>query len=191
MGITKRFQVFVSSTYLDLKEERQKVLHCLLGMGCFPAGMEFFPADDRDSWSNITQVIDDSDYYLLIIGGRYGSVDSKGLSFTEKEFRYAAEKGIPVLAFLHSNPEEIPAKNFELDSDLRQRLFEFRASVESKHLCQYWKNGNDLCIEVAVSLSSTIRTSPAVGWTRGGIEPIARSSSFFVTRHTELTKAYT
>jgi hypothetical protein len=34
--------------------------------------MELFPAADEDQWSLIIGVIDECDYYLLILGGRYG-----------------------------------------------------------------------------------------------------------------------
>jgi hypothetical protein len=49
-------------------------------------------------------VIDDCDYYLLIIGGRYGSTDPEGVSYTEKEYEYAIEHGIKVIALLHELP---------------------------------------------------------------------------------------
>jgi hypothetical protein len=96
----KRYQVFVSSTYTDLIEERAAVTSCLLDNDCIPVGMEQFPAMPMSQWEYITKMIDSSDYYLLILAGRYGFIDSKsGLSYTEKEFQYALEQGIPVLAF--------------------------------------------------------------------------------------------
>ena len=33
----RRYQVFVSSTFDDLEEERREVIQALLSMGCFPA----------------------------------------------------------------------------------------------------------------------------------------------------------
>ena len=97
----KRYQVFVSSTYADLKEERQHVLQALMEMDCIPAGMELFPAADEEQWEFIKKVIDDCDYYLLIIGGRYGSTTDDGISYTEKEFDYAVENGLKVVALIH------------------------------------------------------------------------------------------
>lgn len=85
----KRYQVFVSSTYSDLHEERSKVIQTLMEMDCIPAGMELFPAIDQEQFEFIKKVIDDCDYYLLIIGGRYGSLTNDGISFTEKEYDYA------------------------------------------------------------------------------------------------------
>src|SRR3972149_6915406 len=104
----KRYQVFVSSTYTDLKEERQHVIKALMEVNCIPSGMELFPAADEEQWAFIKRVIDDCDYYLLIIGGRYGSVTSEGISYTEMEYEYALKIGQPILAFLHGNPDELP-----------------------------------------------------------------------------------
>jgi len=36
--------------------------------------MELFPASNKKQWTIIKRVIDDSDFYLLIIAGRYGSL---------------------------------------------------------------------------------------------------------------------
>ncbi|WP_289301301.1 DUF4062 domain-containing protein [Sporofaciens musculi] len=95
----KRYQIFVSSTFVDLKKERAAVLESILHLKCFPAGMELFPSASESQFNYIKRIIDDSDYYILLIGGRYGD-DSMGLSYTEQEFDYAAGKGIPILAFL-------------------------------------------------------------------------------------------
>jgi hypothetical protein len=90
--INKRYQVFISSTYADLKEERRYVMQSLMEMDCIPTEMELFPATDEEQWIFIKKIIDDCDYYLLIIGGRYGSITDEGISYTEKEFDYAREK---------------------------------------------------------------------------------------------------
>jgi len=61
----KKYQVFVSSTYKDLTEERQEVIQALLELDCIPVGMEMFPAADDDQWTLIKRLIDDCDYYIL------------------------------------------------------------------------------------------------------------------------------
>ena len=80
----KRYQVFVSSTYADLKNERQNVIRTLMEMDCIPAGMELFPAADEEQLDFIKSIIHDCDYYLIIVGGRYGSTMPDGISYTEK-----------------------------------------------------------------------------------------------------------
>lgn len=162
----KRYQVFVSSTYADLKEERQKVFQTLIEMDCIPAGMELFPAADEEQWEFIKRVIDDCDYYIVIIGGRYGSTTIEGISYTEKEYDYAIDKGIKVLAFLHENPEIIPLEKSEKDSELRQRLYEFRKKVSQNRLVKFWTRADELPGLVALSLQKTIKTYPAIGWVR-------------------------
>ncbi|EQA2051359.1 DUF4062 domain-containing protein, partial [Escherichia coli] len=99
----KRYQVFVSSTFADLEEERQEVMQALLELDCMPAGMELFPATNSDQWSLIKKIIDDSDYYIVILAGRYGSIGPDGISYTEMEYRYALETGKPVIGFIHKD----------------------------------------------------------------------------------------
>src|SRR5436190_3612700 len=128
----KRFQVFVSSTYDDLQKERQEVMHALLELDCIPSGMELFPAANESQWSLIKRVIDDCDYYILIIGGRYGSVGPEGVSYTEMEYRYAISIGKPTIAFLHADPAEITANKSESSTeveDLRSELQRVRTTA--------------------------------------------------------------
>ena len=73
----KRYQVFISSTYSDLKEERGKVMQTVMSLDCIPAGMEFFTAIDSEQLEFIKKIIDDCDYYILIIGGKYGSMTDR------------------------------------------------------------------------------------------------------------------
>jgi|SRR5215467_5946303 len=74
----RRFQVFISSTYRDLEQERQKVLQAVLEMKAFPSGMELFPSADDEQWEFIKGEIDSSDYYIVIVAGKYGSLAPDG-----------------------------------------------------------------------------------------------------------------
>lgn len=165
----KRYQVFVSSTYSDLKEERQKVMHTLMDMNCIPVGMEFFPSIDKEQFAYIKRVIDDSDYYVLILGGRYGSLSETGLSYTEMEFDYALSKQIPIVAFLHKDLDSIPLGKSEKDEEKRQLLEKFRTKVCSGRLVKFWSNADELCGQVAVSLLQTISQFSATGWVRANL----------------------
>jgi hypothetical protein len=42
-----KYQIFVSSTYEDLKDERAEVIKACLNMGHIPVGMEMFNAADQ------------------------------------------------------------------------------------------------------------------------------------------------
>jgi hypothetical protein len=92
----KQHKVFVSSTFLDLRNARQEVLQTLLRADCFPSGMELFPAADEEQFEYIKKKIDASDIYILITAGRYGSIHPKTkLSYTEMEYDYAVAQKNP------------------------------------------------------------------------------------------------
>lgn len=165
-----RYQVFLSSTFRDLREERQAALEAILELGHFPAGMEAFPAADATPWELIRTIIADSDYYVLIIGGKYGSTGPEGISYTEMEFNLALELKKPVLAFLHGSPDDIPAGKTELDPEARLRLTQFRERV-SERICKTWTSKESLKAAVLLALVHAIRTKPAFGWIRNeGLE---------------------
>lgn len=164
----KRFQVFVSSTFTDLIDERREVIQTIMQMDCIPAGMELFPAADEEQWAFIRKVIDDCDYYILIVGGRYGSTTAEGISYTEKEYEYAVSKGIHVIAFLHGQPDLIPVGKSDIEPAARKKLEEFRAKVSTGRLIKTWTSTSELPGLVALSLSKAIKAYPRPGWVRGG-----------------------
>lgn len=166
----KRYQVFVSSTYADLQEERQEVMQALLELDCIPAGMELFPAANEDQWTLIKKVIDDCDYYMVIVAGRYGSIGPDGLSYTEMEYRYALETGKPVLGFVHREPGSLLANRCEATDDGKEKLSVFREFVQKK-MCRFWENPPDLGSQVSRSLVKLIKNSPGIGWVRGNLIP--------------------
>lgn len=166
----KRYQVFISSTYSDLKEERSKVMQTIMSLDCIPAGMELFPANDTDQFDFIKKIIDDCDYYILIVGGRYGTISDDGISYTEKEFDYAIDKKIPVLAFLHEDINNIPVGKSDIGTIKREKLIAFREKVSSGRLVKFWNNAEDLNGKVAVSLNYTIKAQPGIGWIRANLQ---------------------
>ncbi|WP_309086409.1 DUF4062 domain-containing protein [Chelativorans sp.] len=174
MSYSVRYQVFVSSTFTDLVEERAEVIQAIWELDCIPTGMEAFVASNESQWDVIKRVIDECDYYVLIIGGRYGSVTGEGISYTEKEYRYAKKIGIPVLAFVHANPDEIPSGKSERDEASRKKLEAFRAEVMKDHPVRNWSSASELGGLVSRSLVREMKVSPRPGWIRNdGSSPIA------------------
>lgn len=161
----RKYQVFISSTYTDLKEERQNIINVLLMADCIPAGMEAFVASDEAQFNIIKSVIDLCDFYILIIGNRYGSVNEKtGQSYTEMEFEYALSKGIPILVF---------AKNVDLnreetseDVELRGKLAAFRKRALSDRLGGMWSSLDNLTGQVAIAIMKAINENNRPGWVR-------------------------
>src|SRR5580658_4617871 len=97
MPLKKKLQVFISSTYTDLLAERQAAVDAILRAGHIPAGMELFAAGDESQLETIRRWIDDSDVFMLILGGRYGSIDPKSKkSYIELEYDYATKSKKPL-----------------------------------------------------------------------------------------------
>lgn len=162
----KKYQVFVSSTYEDLQEERKKVMEALLQMNCFPVGMEYFNASDDSQWEVIKSLIRECDYYVLIVAGRYGSIEEEsGKSYTQKEFEYAVEQGVPVISFVHKHPDSLPAAKYEQESLKREKLEKFKSCIKKK-LCKFWENADELSSQVILSLNSLIKSHPRTGWVK-------------------------
>ena len=166
----KKYQVFVSSTYADLQEERRHVMQALLELDHIPAGMELFPAADEDQWSLIKEVIDTCDYYIVVVAGKYGSQGPDGMGYTEREYRYAISQGKPVIAFLHKDPDSLPGTKLETDPELRKRLDSFRELTKEK-MCKFWSSADELGSVVSRSLIKLIKRHPGVGWVRANEFP--------------------
>lgn len=166
----KMYHVFISSTYTDLIEERKKVIDTILKMNNIPIGMEMFSANDDDQWAIIKKTIDLADYYLLIIGHRYGSMTNDGISYTEKEFNYAVSQNIPVLIFIRERNMKINLRKRELFPQRKELLKQFVQKAQSNKMVEYWKNGDELCRNVSISLHKIISDTPREGWIRSNIK---------------------
>ena len=171
----KKYQFFISSTYVDLVEERKEVIQALLELDCIPVGMELFPAANEDQWTLIKELIDSCDYYLLIVGGRYGSLNSGGISYTQMEYDYAVSKGIPVISFTPADSDEIPVGKTDKDPEKSEKLKEFLDLVRLK-MCKSYQNPQDLGSVASRSIIKLIKKHPAIGWIRANNLTSAESS---------------
>lgn len=167
-----KYQIFVSSTYEDLRDEREAVSWEILKIDHIPVGMENFSATDERGWRLITKIIDVSDYYILILAGRYGAIDSASkLSWTEREYNYALSKNIPVLVFIREE-SYIPGNMVDKGSSAK-KLAAFIAKVKSQYLSERWTTADNLCKKISAALTKKIRddleeNKPRPGWYRGG-----------------------
>ncbi len=162
----KKYQIFISSTYTDLKEVRDSVTKTILSLPHLPIGMESFSADDECQWDIIREAIDSSDYYVLILGFCYGSLCAEGISYTEKEYDYAIERGIPVLAFLRKDHGLASPEEIEKDPEKIRMLEAFKEKVKGNRLCSFWSTTDSLNKEVAIALNKAFEKYPKVGWIR-------------------------
>ena len=169
-----RYQVFVSSTYEDLKEERKEISKAILECECFPAGMELFPASSKKQWDVIKRVIDASDIYIVIIAGRYGSTtkDDNGhiISYTEMEFNYAMQQNKPIIALIHDSIGELPQKKAEKTQKGIKLLEAFKEKACDGRTVRFWNTAENLKSSALISLSNIkkdlLNESTEIGWIR-------------------------
>ena len=163
----RKFQIFVSSPQRDLIKEREAVVKSILRLGHIPVGMEMFNAADESSWKLITRYIDDSDFYVVVLAHRYGSLAGE-ISFTEKEYDYAVEQGVPTFGFIIDRSAAWPADRDDDDPTGREKLQKFKEKVDRKHVA-YWKSAEDLSAQVLACVAAEMPLIPRPGWVRGSL----------------------
>ncbi len=163
--MSSKYQVFVSSTFRDLEDERNLVIKAILEMGHIPVGMEMFSAADEEQWNLIKKQIDQSDYYVVVVAHRYGSCDATGTSYTEKEYDYAVSKLVPALGFVVEEAVSWPKDKSETDKVALKKLKGFKEKIKSKPV-SFWKNGEDLYGRCSIALMKAFNAYPREGWVR-------------------------
>lgn len=162
----RKFQIFISSTYTDLIEERPAVTEVILSMGHIPVGMELFAASNEDQWSYIKKRILEVDYYLVIIAERYGSEAPDGLSYTEMEYRFATDHGVPLAALLLHSAARAQWPSGKIDFEKRKKVDDFRALCQQR-LVDYWSDAGTLTTKTMLALNNLVSTYPRRGWIAG------------------------
>jgi hypothetical protein len=172
-AIRKKLQVFISSTYEDMKDERQVAVQAVLEARHIPAGMELFAAGDESQLETIRRWIDESDVFLLLLGGRYGSIEPKsGKSYIEVEYNYALEQNKAYFALVLSEPA-IDEKSEQVGPKIREQgrpdlLAAFRQKVLSK-TCASVETPGDIRAEILKSLHEFETRDDLVGWVSGAV----------------------
>lgn len=167
----KKLQIFISSTYEDLKEERQAAVSAILKAGHIPAGMELFTSGDESQMETIKRWIDASDIYMLILGGRYGSVEpTTSLSYTELEYDYAVAKAIPFFAVVITDAAlELKVKSVGsavMETANPRELVAFRKKVLSK-TSAFFSDVNGIRLAVYETINDFIARYAFKGWVSG------------------------
>lgn len=167
----KKLQVFVSSTYTDLRAERQAAVEAILQAGHIPAGMELFASGSESQWETICRWIDDSDVFMLVLGARYGSIEPKSKkSYIQLEYEYAVQQKKPFFAAVISE-KCVDAKTKTMGADAVERdnghlLKPFRQAVTEK-ICRFFDDTKDIKIIVFESLARFAELENLHGWVRG------------------------
>lgn len=166
----KKYQVFISSTFTDLIEERQAAVEAILRASHIPAGMELFSAGSETQMEIIKRWIEESDIYMLIIGGRYGSIDPKtNLSYTEMEYNYALELNKPLFAVVASESyldEKVKEKGKDiLELKHRKEYDDFKENVLSR-ISRIFNDRNEIKLATLESLLDIQNRFKLNGWVK-------------------------
>lgn len=191
--MNKKLQVFVSSTYTDLIEERQAAVQAILDAGHIPAGMELFKAGNESQLQTIYRWIDESDVYMLILGGRYGSIEPKsGKSYTQLEYEYAISKNIPVFSVILNEAFLISKINLHVSSDIIEqknpdKYQSFKKLVMSK-IIRKVDDCKDIKLAVHSTLNEFMSKYDLTGWVRnsnenGIIQLLKENNTLIIENH--------
>ncbi len=167
----KKYQVFVSSTYTDLAEERRASIEAVLTSGHIPVGMEMFRGDHSDQKVIISQWLEQVDLYILILGVRYGSIDpDTGISYTEWEYNQAENLNIPRLVILLDD-DYIRSKNYDFkDIETSNPKYQaFKDRLTKQHYVHFVSNIDQLKSVITGNLPYIIsqNESRLKGWIDG------------------------
>ena len=161
--MSRMYSAFISSVYESLLDERDEVIKCLLDKRVFPICMEHFTVSASERFEEIKGYIDDSDFFILILGSQYGSCDEKGYSWTYREFLYAKDTGKPILAIVCDDLAKLRLQPSET------------WSADEKKQIQFWDEvGFARKISEKLSISQILgqflspdKFENAIGWDRG------------------------
>lgn len=166
----RKYQIFISSTYKDLKDERQAAVEAVLLAGHIPAGMELFSAGDESQLDVIRRWIDDSDIFMLVLGARYGSIEPKsGKSYVEIEYDHAVARGKPYFALVLTDEavkRKEDGKEAGPESASGEALQEFRAKILRK-ISRSVEDSKDIKLFAMEAIRHIEEKHSLTGWVRG------------------------
>lgn len=151
-----RKTAFISSTAIDLPEHREKVIQACIERGCFPDGMENWPAADADAMSLCLGKVDQADIFVGIYAHRYGWIPpGQTKSITELEYNRAVERGIPRLMFLMGAKHPVFAGDVETGPGA-EALKQFKQRIESDRVRASFDNSDQLRAELLHALGESV-----------------------------------
>ena len=167
----RKLQVFLSSTYTDLIDERLAAMEAILAAGHIPAAMEQFAPGDEESWTIIKRWIDESDAYILILGGRYGSIEPEsGKSYVEREYDYALSQNKPFMSIVvtdEAHKRRMQEKDpYIVDEREHQAKLKVFKELVTKKQCAFWDDVKDIKARIFQKLPKWQARPELQGWIR-------------------------
>ena len=137
-------KIFVSSTFKDLKDYREKVQLLIRQMNHEDVAMEYYVAEDRRPVDKCLEDVAACDLYIGIFAWRYGYIP-KGYdkSITELEYRKAVETGKKCHIFLlHEDAPWLP--KFVDKGDDAQKIDGLRKELSDNYTVSFFKSPDQL-----------------------------------------------
>ena len=162
----KRYQVFTATSGLEMLPERMALSQTLIGMGFFSWGLE-----QRTPLSTAfaRRQIDESDYFILVLGSQYGELSVSGVSYLHLEYLYAKSKHKPMLIILHEAPNSRAPNVQEQKAELQEKFADFRQQLISENDQVFsYRSLRDLELVLRQHIPHLLERSPATGWVRPG-----------------------
>jgi hypothetical protein len=162
--IDKRYHVFISTTGSDMQAERTVLSQTLVSQGFFSWGLEH---RTPLTTAFARRQIDDCDYFILMLGSRYGELSASGVSYLHLEYIYAVTKQKPILVLLHESPDSRPIELQELDQEGRVKFQDFRRQLQrERDMVVTFRDGRDLEMALRHAMPQLTARYVAQGWVR-------------------------
>jgi hypothetical protein len=156
-------KIYISSTYSDLKEYREKVYRILSQWGHQVIAMEDYVASDQRPLDKCLADVAGCDLYVGIFAWRYGYVPDRdnpdGRSVTELEYRQAGTAGLPRLIFLLADDAPWPPTLNEAVSDPAgggRRILALRAELKKDKLVSFFNNPDELANQASRAVQKQV-----------------------------------
>ncbi len=151
-------KIYVSSTYSDLVEYRERVYDVLRKMRYDVIAMEDYVATDERPLDKCLDDVASCDLYVGIFAWRYGYVPpGQERAITELECRQAGESGLERLIFLLD--EDAPWLRSRMEKGVGgERIEALRGELMAAHVVQFFDSPEELAEQVAASVAKWART---------------------------------
>jgi len=134
-------KAFLSSTFLDLVEEREAVLQALHKKRMSPLAMEYFLASPGTPRETALENLRNSDVMILVLGFKAGTLlpDESGSTYTSAEYDELVRLGKEPLAFVKQKKrwwERVASwRSDEREPKKRAALKSFQSSHDAGQSC--------------------------------------------------------
>lgn len=164
MMIDKRYHVFISTTEADMHAERVVLSQTLVSQGFFSWGLE-----QRTPLTTAfaRRQIDDCDYFILMLGSRYGELSASGVSYMHLEYIYAVTKQKPILVLMYEAPESRADEFQDRSPEGKVKFLDFRRQLQrERDMVMTFRDLRDLEIAIRHTMPQFLNRYPAQGWIR-------------------------